>query len=164
MSFGTRGPSKWFMLFCLVLGVVLGFVTAGIAMSFWSVAVGEDNRGLFLLIWMFAAVVFFAWPMHIAARAQAIRRQKKIMRERIGDLDYEPSPFPFVPTPPPSPGEDLEIKAPDIKERGLGRFLPRGRTAEQRMADYLATVELKAELQRAKEPKTEDQSGSQALE
>ena len=156
MALKTRGPSKWFTLFCLVFGVALGFITAAIVMSFWSVVAGEENQGLFILIWMIAGVIFFAWPMHIVARAQAVRRQKEVMRERIGELDYEPPSFPFLTTRAPGPREDLEIKAPDIKKGRIGTFLSRGRTAEQRMADYLATLELKAEMQRAKEPKPQD--------
>ena len=157
MALRTRGPSKWFTLFCLFFGILLGFVTAVIAMSFWSVAAGEENRGLFILVWMMAAVVFFAWPMHIVARAQAVRRQRETMRERIGDLDFKPSAVPFITARAPGPKDDLEIKAPDIEQPSLQKFLSRGRTAEQRMADHLMGLELKAEMQKAKESKTMDQ-------
>lgn len=131
-------------------------------MSFWSVAAGEENRGLFILVWMMAAVVFFAWPMHVVARAQAVRRQRKILHDRIGSLDYEPSAFPFVTTRAPGPDEDLEIKAPDIEQPGYRTFLARGRTAEQRMADYLITLELKAEMEKAKGSKVGDQTDPQS--
>lgn len=149
---GNRGPSTWFTIFCLVFGVAVGFVTAAIAMSFWRVIAGEENRGLFILIWMFAAVVFFTWPMHIVARAQAMRRHREILRERVGDLDFEPSAFPMLATRAPGPREDLDLKAPDIERSKVRTFLARGRTAEQRMADYLMTLELKAETRKAGRP------------
>jgi len=121
-------------------------------MSFWSVAAGEGpHRCLFILIWMMASIFFFAWPMQLAVRARALRRQRKIMRERTGDLDYEPPSFPMFGTRAPGPSDEIEIKAPDIDRRGFPRFLARGRTAEQRMADHLKYLELKAEMQRAQE-------------
>lgn len=132
-------------------------------MSFWSVLAGEDaHRGLFILIWIVASVVFFAWPMHIVERAKAVRRQRKVMRERIGDLDYEPSVFPvFAPRASgPKDGrgqtDEIEIKAPDVDRRRLRRLFSGGRPAEQRMADYLATLELKAEIQKSKESDSDD--------
>ncbi|MFN2389321.1 MAG: hypothetical protein ABR575_06925 [Actinomycetota bacterium] len=164
VALGSSGPSKWFIVFCLLFGVSLGFGTAAIAMSFWSLVAGEEeNRGLFILIWMMAAVIFFAWPLHIVERARAVRRQSKVIRERLGDLDYEVPTFPFFGTRAPGPSGDLGIKAPDVDQRRLRTFLSRGRTAEQRMADYLKTLELKAEIQRAKESKSEDLKGSDPL-
>ena len=157
MTLGSSGPSKWFTAFCLLFGVCLGFGSAAIAMSFWSVVAGEEaHRGLFILIWMVAAVVFFAWPMHIAARAQAVKRQRQVLRDRVGDLDYEPSAFPFIAARAPGPREDLEMKAPDINQPRWARFLSRARTAEQRMADYMITLELKAEMQKTKESNRND--------
>ena len=147
-----NAPSKWFTLFCLLFGIALGFGTAAVVMGFWSVFAGEDvHRGLFILIWMVAAVIFFSWPMHIVQRANAVRRQRKVMRERIGDLDYEPSNLPFIGTRAPGPAADgIEIKAPDLGEPWLRKFLARGRTAEQRMADHLKSIELRGEIERGK--------------
>ena len=165
VALGPSEPSKWFIVFCLLFGVALGFVTAAIAMSFWSMVAGEEaHRGLFILVWMMAAVIFFAWPLHIVERARAVRRQSKVMWERIGDLDYEPPTFPSFGTRAPGPSDDLEIKAPDVDQRRFRTFLSRGRTAEQRMADYLKTLELKAEIQRAKDPKIDDRKGSDPLD
>ena len=155
-----NAPSKWFTAFCLVFGIALGFGTAAVVMGFWSVFAGEDvHRGLFILVWMIAAVIFFAWPMHIVQRANAVRRQRQVMRERIGDLDYEPSNFPFLGTRAPGPkASGLEIQAPDIGESGFRKFLARGRTAEQRMADHLKSLELRAEMQRAKGSPVEERT------
>ena len=156
MALRRGGPSKWFIVSCLLFGVALGYVAAAIAMSFWGVIAGEENRGLFVLLWMMAAVVFFAWPMHIEARARALRRQKQELRERLGDLDYEPPTFPVFGTRAPGPKDELQIKAPDIGQGRFRSFLARGRTAEQRMADYLKTAELKAEMERARRSKEEE--------
>ncbi|HJR44455.1 MAG TPA: hypothetical protein VJ927_02515 [Actinomycetota bacterium] len=165
MTLGSGGLSKWFVVFCIVFGVGLGFVTAAMVMSFWTMMAGEEvHRGLFVLVWMVAAVIFFAWPMHIVTRARAVRRQRRVMRERIGDLDYEPPTFPIFGTRAPGPKDELEIKAPDIGDGRFRTFLSRGRTAEQRMADHLRTLELKAEMKRANESKSEGQKGSDPLE
>ena len=165
MAAGTRRPSIWFTVFCLVFGVSMGFGTAAIAMSFWSVFAGEEApRGLFILVWMLASVVFFAWPMHLVARAYAVRHQREVMRERIGDLDYEPSKFPFLTERVAGAKQDLDIKAPDIGEGRLRTFLSRGRTAEQRMADHLSALELKAEMKRAREAKVEGGARSDPLD
>ena len=158
---GSRRPSIWFTLFCLVFGVVVGFGTAAVAMSFWSVFAGEGaHRGLFVLIWMIASVVFFAWPMHVVSRAIAVRRQREVMRERIGDLDYEPPTLPIFGTRAKGPTDDLRMKAPDIGQGRLRTFLARGRTAEQRMADHLKTLELKREMQTAREAKAGETADS----
>jgi hypothetical protein len=136
-------------------------------MSFWSMAAGEEpNRGLFILVWMMGSVVFFAWPMHLYERARAVRRQRKIMRERIGDLDYEPSLLPIFARRSSGPRDgrtakdELQIKAPDIDRRRFRKLLSGGRTAEQRMADYLKSLELKAEMQRATETKTKNEKSA----
>ena len=142
----------------------MGFVTAAIAMSFWGVIAGEENQGLFVLLWMMAAVVFFAWPMHIEARARALRRQKEELRERVGDLDYEPPTFPIFGSRASGPKDELQIKAPDIGQGRFRSFLARGRTAEQRMADYLKTAELRAEMDKAKASKTERGAGSETVD
>ena len=161
MALGPSGPSKWFIAFCLLFGVSVGFGVAAIAASLLSVAVGEENRAVFILIWMFAAVIFFAWPMHVVERARAVRKQRAIMRERIGDLDYEPPAFPVFGTRAPGPKPDeIEIKGPDIGDGRWRTFLSRGRTAEQRMADHLKSLELRAEMQKARESKTQDEKGS----
>ena len=133
----------------------MGYVTAAVAMSFWSMFAGEEgNRGLFILLWMFAAVIFFAWPMHVIERLQAVRRQRRVYRERIGDLDFEPPAFPMFGMRAKGPkAEGIEIKAPDIGEPRFRKFLARGRTAEQRIADHLKSLELRAEMQRARAEK-----------
>ena len=161
MALGSSGPPKWFIAFCILFGLSVGFVTAAIAASLLSVAVGEENRAVFILIWLVAAVIFFAWPMHIVERARAVRRQRAILRERIGDLDYEPPAFPMLGTRARGPKPDeIEIKAPDIGAGRLRTFLSRGRTAEQRMADHLKSLELKSEMQRARGSKSQDKKGS----
>lgn len=148
-----RWPSKWFTAFCVVFGVAVGFLTAAVSMGLWSVVAGEEaHRGLFVLIWMIAAIVFFAWPMQIVVRSYAMRRQRKVYQERIGDLDYEPPTFPLFGTRAPGPEpEGIEVKAPDIGQPWLRRFLARGRTAEQRMADHLKSLELRAEMEAARD-------------
>lgn len=155
-----KRPSGWATAFFLLFGVALGFGTAALLMGLWSIFAGEEvHRGLFVLVWMLAAVIFFAWPMHIVQRAYAVRRQREIMRERIGDLDYEPPTFPIFGTRAPGPKADgIEIKAPDVGEGWFGKFLARGRTAEQRMADHLKSLELRAEMRRAEASKTRDRS------
>ena len=154
---GSRGPSRWLIAFWLLFGVCMGYLTAAVAMSFWSVAAGEEpHQGLFRLIWVFAAVIFFAWPMHVIERLRAVRKQREVWRERVGDLDFEPPTFPMFGTRARGPKADgIEIKAPDIGEGRFRRFLARGRTAEQRMADHLESLELRAEMQKAKAAKSE---------
>ena len=81
------------------------------------------------------------------------------MRERIGDPDYEPSVFPSISSRAAVPKDErdevdgIAIKAPHIEPSRFRRLLSGGRTAEQRMADYLRTLELKDEMKRAQESK-----------
>lgn len=162
MGTGPSGLPKWLIAGCVVFGILVGYVIAAIAASFWGVVAGEENRGVLVLIWTFAAVIFCAWPLHIVVRAQAVRRQHRVMRERIGDLDYEPPTFPILGTRATGPKDELGIKAPDIGEAKLSRFFARGRTAEQRMADHLKSLEIKAEMERAKWSDADRPTGGEA--
>ncbi|MDQ4065783.1 MAG: hypothetical protein M3161_07025, partial [Actinomycetota bacterium] len=71
---------------------------------------------------------------------------------------------PILGTRAPGPTDDLRIKAPAVGEGKLRTFLARGRTAEQRMADYIMTLELKAEMRRARGPQIEDETGSEPVD
>ena len=159
----------WLIVFCAIFGVAFGWLSASIAGFFWSMLAQEDVPwGLFVLLWTVGAVIFFAWPMSIAERARANRAQRALMKERIGDIDFEPPSFrrfmrgrftsaeqgtSKIHEPPPGPGAELHNVIPPPKPSGVRRiFGSSSPTAEERMAHYLNVETLRKELD-AKEPK-----------
>jgi hypothetical protein len=90
MSRASHKTSKGFHIFCAVFGVGVGFLVAALVMSLMDAFADVTSRGMFVLVWIIAAVIFYAWPMSIAARHRAVMEQRAIMKERLGDLEYEP--------------------------------------------------------------------------
>ena len=100
-SFGLRRdkPPRWFAVLSAVFGAGVGWLVAALAAGLLDSFAGISNGGLFVLLWIVAGVIFYAWPMSLVARSKATARRRAEMRERLGDLDYEPPVLPGFMTP-----------------------------------------------------------------
>lgn len=106
------------MLFA-VLGIGVGGAAAGVATAMLSISTGmsDFSTGIFLLLWVMFAVIFFAWGMHVRERFRAVGRSRTQMKaewKRSEDPFYNPPKLPWqkgtwTPRPP-------EV-SPDLEER-----------------------------------------------
>lgn len=98
-SLDDDAPVTGWMVFLALLGVVVGGTAAGIATSLLSISTGmsEFSKGLFLLLWLMFAVIFFAWGMHVRERIRSVGRMRSDMRAELKkreDPFYNPPKFP----------------------------------------------------------------------
>ena len=107
-------------VFFAILGVGVGGAAAGVATALLSISTGMSgfSKGMFLVLWVMFAVIFFAWGMHVRERFRAVGRIRREMRaelKRSEDPFYNPPRFPWQKgTWTPRPTE----VSPDPEERG----------------------------------------------
>ena len=87
-------------MFFAVLGIGVGGAAAGVTTAVLSVSTGMSgfSKGLFLLLWVMFAVIFFAWGMHVRERFRAVGRARTDMRaeqKRSEDPFYNPPQLPW---------------------------------------------------------------------
>lgn len=97
---GDDGVVVGWTVFFAVLGIGVGAAAAGVATSVLSISTGmsEFSKGMFLLLWVMFAVIFFAWGMHVRERFRAVGRMRSHMRtelKRSEDPFYNPPKLPW---------------------------------------------------------------------
>ena len=94
------GAIVGWMVFFALLGIGVGGAAAGVATAVLSISTGMSgfSRGLFLLLWVMFAVIFFAWGMHVRERFRAVGRMRTHMRaeqKKSEDPFYNPPKLPW---------------------------------------------------------------------